>query len=327
MASRLSLLVLLLVAAAASATLTSTAAQLQYGYYNTTCPGVEDLVREELLTMFAADMTLPAGLLRLQFHDCFGAGCDATLLLKSHNGTAQRDADPNSTVRGYEAIEAVKAKVEAACPLVVSCADLLAMAARDAINFTQGPAYQVETGRRDGNVSRKEDAERFLPPADGNVTVLTQYFAAQNLSAKDMIVLSAAHTIGAAHCPSFSKRLYNSSGAGDQDPAMDPAYAKNLTAACPAGNVASVQPLDPVSPNRFDLGYYKSVANRTALLGSDAALLEDSLSFAYVQLMTNDSYLDTFFADFAASMINMGRIGVRTGADGEIRDTCAVYVD
>ncbi|CAM0151667.1 unnamed protein product [Urochloa decumbens] len=308
----------------------STTAQLQYDYYNTTCPGVEDLVRSELLALFAADMTLPAGLLRLHFHDCFGAGCDATLLLKSHNGTAQRDADPNSTVRGYEAIEAVKAKVEAACPLVVSCADILAMAARDAVNYTQGPAYAVETGRRDGNVSRKEDALRFLPPADGNVTVLTQYFAAQNLSYKDMVVLSAAHTIGVAHCPSFSPRLYNYSGAGaaQQDPSLDAAYAKNLTAACKPGNVASVQPLDAATPNTFDLGYYQSVADHRALLASDAALLDDSLSGAYVNLMTtNASSVDIFFADFAVSMINMGRIGVRTGTDGEIRATCQVYVD
>ncbi|WVZ61447.1 hypothetical protein U9M48_011316 [Paspalum notatum var. saurae] len=321
--SSLSLLLVVLVAAASTAR-----AQLQYGFYNTTCPGVEDLVRTELLAKFAADVTLPAGLLRLHFHDCFGAGCDATLLLKSHNGTAQRDADPNSTVRGYEAIEAVKATVEAACPLVVSCADIMAMAARDAVNFTQGPAYQVETGRRDGNVSRKEDALRFLPPADGNVTVLTHYFAVQNLTMKDMVVLSAAHTLGVAHCPSFSARLYNYTGAGDQDPSLDADYAKNLTAVCGGpSNVASVQPLDAVSPTTFDLGYYQSVATHRALLGSDAALLNDSLTAAYVQFMTNASSVDTFFADFAVSMINMGRIGVRTGTDGEIRATCQVYVD
>ncbi|OEL37437.1 Peroxidase 39 [Dichanthelium oligosanthes] len=203
----------------------------------------------------------------------------------------------------------------------------MAMAARDAVNFTQGPAYQVETGRRDGNVSRKEDALRFLPPADGNVTVLTEYFAVQNLTYKDMVVLSAAHTIGVAHCPSFDNRLYNYTGAGDQDPSLDAAYAKNLTAKCPAGNVASVQPLDPVSPNTFDLGYYQSVYNHQALLASDAALLNDSLSGAYVELMTNASSQAIFFADFAVSMINMGRIGVRTGTDGEIRATCAIYVD
>ncbi|CAN6209090.1 unnamed protein product [Urochloa humidicola] len=309
---------------------TTTTAQLQYDYYNATCPGVEDLVRSELLALFAADVTLPAGLLRLHFHDCFGAGCDATLMLKSHNGTAQRDADPNSTVRGYEAIESLKAKVEASCPLVVSCADIMAMAARDAVNYTRGPAYAVETGRRDGNVSRKEDALRLLPPADGNVTVLTRYFAAQNLSYKDMVVLSAAHTIGVAHCPSFSDRLYNYSGAGDSDPALDAAYAANLTAACAPGNVASVQPLDAATPATFDLGYYQSVAEHRALLASDAALLKDSLSAAYVNLMAtnvNASSLDVFFADFAVSMINTGRIGVRTGTDGEIRATCQVYVD
>lgn len=320
-------LLVVLVVASSTLMMDTTTAQLQYDFYNTTCPGVEDLVRDELLALFAADVTLPAGLLRLHFHDCFGAGCDAALLLKSHNGTAQRDADPNSTVRGYEAIEAVKAKVEEACPLVVSCADIMAMAARDAVNYTQGPAYAVETGRRDGNVSRKEDALRFLPPADGNVTVLTQYFAAQNLSYKDMVVLSAAHSIGVAHCPSFSNRLYNYTGAGDQDPSLDADYAKNLTAKCKPGNVATVQPLDPTTPSTFDLGYYNNVYNHRALLASDAALLNDSLSGAYVQLMTNASSVDVFFADFAVSMINMGRIGVRTGTDGEIRATCAIYVD
>lgn len=324
-------LLLVLQLAVAALTTLGAQAQLQYGYYNETCPGVEDLVRDALLAKFADDVTLPAGLLRLHFHDCFGAGCDATIMLKSHNGTAQRDADPNSTVRGYEAIEDVKAKVEAACPLVVSCADIMAMAARDAVNYTKGPAYQVETGRRDGNVSRKEDAQRLLPPADGNATVLTRYFAAQQLTMKDMVVLSAAHTLGVAHCTSFSGRLYNYTGAGDQDPSLDAAYAKNLTEVCSSpSDVASVQPLDPVSPTTFDMGYFKSVYNHQALLASDAALLEDSLTGAYVRLMaTNASYYaDTFFADFAVSMINMGRIGVRTATDdGEIRATCSVYVD
>lgn len=332
MNNNLRLLVVVLVAGgltmmSSHAMATTTTSPLQYDYYNTTCPGVEELVRAELEALFASDSTLPAGLLRLHFHDCFAAGCDATIMLRSHNGTAQRDADPNSTVRGYEAIESIKAKVEAACPLAVSCADIMAMAARDAVNYTKGPAYQVETGRRDGNVSRKEDAVRFLPPADGNVSVLVDYFAAQNLTYKDMAVLSAAHTLGVAHCPSFSQRLYNYSGAGDQDPRMDAAYAANLTAACPAGNVATVQPLDAVSPYTFDLGYYQSVYDGQALLASDAALLDDSLSYAYVKLMTNASSLSIFLDDFAASMINMGRIGVRTGDDGEIRATCAIYVD
>lgn len=190
-----------------------------------------------------------------------------------------------------------------------------------------GPDYEVETGRRDGNVSVLEEALQFLPPSDGNVTVLTQFFAVQNLTMKDMVVLSGAHTLGIAHCGSFSKRLYNYTGAGDQDPSMDPEYAKNLATVCKPDDAVSVQPLDPVSPTKFDTGYYQSIYAHQALLQSDAALLDDSLTGAYVQLMNNATYLDTFFADFAVAMINMGRAGVRTGSDGEIRATCGVYVD
>ncbi|XP_006657392.2 peroxidase 39-like [Oryza brachyantha] len=302
-------------------------AQLQYGFYNASCPGVEEMVRAELKSIFANDTTLRAGLLRLHFHDCFVRGCDASLMLNSHNSTAEKDADPNLTVRGYEAIEAVKAKVEAACPLLVSCADIMAMAARDAVYFSDGPLYQVETGRRDGNVSKLAEALRDLPPSDGNVTVLTHYFGVKNLTFKDMVVLSAAHTLGVAHCSSFSKRLYNFTGAGDQDPSLDPAYAKQLAAVCKPGKLASVEPMDPLTPVKFDNGYYKSVAAHQALLGSDAALLDDSLAGAYVRLMTNDTNLNTFFADFAVSMVNMGRVGVLTGTDGQIRATCGIYVD
>ncbi|KAG8081196.1 hypothetical protein GUJ93_ZPchr0007g4059 [Zizania palustris] len=225
--------------------------------------GVEDVVRRELKAVFANDATLRAGLLRLHFHDCFVRGCDVYIMLNSHNATAEKDADPNLTVRGYEAIEVVKAKVEAACPFVVSCADIMAMAARDAVYFSDGPHYEVETGRRD----------------DGNVSI--------NVT----------------------------------DPSLDPAYAKQLAAVCKRGNVASVEPMDPLTPVKFDNGYYKSVAGHRALLASDAALLDDdSLTGAYVRLLTNDTNQDTIFADFSVSMINMGRVvAALTGTDGQIR--------
>jgi peroxidase len=112
-------------------------ADLQYDFYNTSCPGVETLVRDALTEVFAADSTVRAGLLRLHFHDCFVRGCDASIMINSNNGTAEKNADPNLTLRGYEVIEAIKVKVEAACPLVVSCADIMAMAARDAVKFVR----------------------------------------------------------------------------------------------------------------------------------------------------------------------------------------------
>jgi peroxidase len=130
-----------------------------------------------------------------------------------------------------------------------------------------------------------------------------------------------------AHCPSFSYRVHNYTGVGDEDPSMEPEYAEGLNATCAPDNFASVVPLDTVTTNEFDLGYFQSVYAGKGLLGSDDALRHDSLTGAYVSLMNNASSLDTFFADFAVSMINMGRVGVLTGTDGEIRATCGIYVD
>lgn len=61
---------------------------------------------------------------------CF-KGCDASLLLDGSN--SEKTAFPNLSVRGYEIIDAAKAAVEAICPGVVSCADIIVMATRDAV--------------------------------------------------------------------------------------------------------------------------------------------------------------------------------------------------
>lgn len=66
-------------------------------------------------------------------------GCDASIMLISRNGTGERDAIPSYGLRGYDEIEQIKAKVEDACPLTVSCADIIVMAARDAVYLVSGP--------------------------------------------------------------------------------------------------------------------------------------------------------------------------------------------
>lgn len=62
-------------------------------------------------------------------------GCDGSVLVKG--SSAERNALPNLGLRGFEVIDDAKAQLEALCPGVVSCADVLALAARDAVDLVK----------------------------------------------------------------------------------------------------------------------------------------------------------------------------------------------
>uniref|UniRef100_A0ACD5TNL1 Uncharacterized protein n=1 Tax=Avena sativa TaxID=4498 RepID=A0ACD5TNL1_AVESA len=302
---------------------TGARAQLRVGFYDSSCPAAEIIVQQEVSKAVSADPGLAAGLLRLHFHDCFVGGCEASVLIDSTSGnTAEKDAGPNKSLRGFEVIDRIKARVEQACFGVVSCADILAFAARDGIALAGGNGYQVPAGRRDGSVSRAQDTGGNLPPSTPNVNQLTQIFVSKGLNQKDLVTLSGAHTIGGSHCSSFSSRLQSPSPTAP-DPTMDPGYVAQLAQQCGGGaSPGPLVPMDAVTPNTFDEGFYKGVMANRGLLASDQALLSDGNTALQVVTYANDPA--TFQSDFSAAMVKMGYIGALTGSSGKIRANCRV---
>lgn len=62
-------------------------------------------------------------------------GCDASVLLDDNdNFVGEKTAAPNvNSLRGFEVIDAIKSEIESICPQTISCADILAIAARDSV--------------------------------------------------------------------------------------------------------------------------------------------------------------------------------------------------
>ncbi|XP_057455803.1 peroxidase 3-like [Lotus japonicus] len=302
----------------------SSHAQLQQGFYARRCPKAEQIVLKYVHEHIPHVPSLAAALIRLHFHDCFVRGCDASVLLNStKTNLAEKDALPNLTVRGFGFIDTIKSILEAECPGVVSCADIVALTARDSVHAIGGPYWNVPTGRRDGLISNAPDA-RALPAPFHNLTTLITIFANVGLDVNDLVLLSGAHTIGISHCSTISTRLYNFTGKGGQDPDLDSEYATNLkTFKCKNINdQKTLIEMDPGSRNTFDLGYYKQVLKRRGLFESDAALLNSSVTRSIITQQLRST--QKFFLGFAKSMEKMGRINVLTGTKGEIRKHCAL---
>ncbi|KAK9285183.1 hypothetical protein L1049_024370 [Liquidambar formosana] len=303
-------------------------AQLRQNYYANTCPNVETIVRNVVRTKFQQTFVTVPATIRLFFHDCFVQGCDASVVIAS-TGTnkAEKDHPDNLSLAGdgFDTVIKAKAAVDSvpACKNKVSCADILAMATRDVIALSGGPSYAVELGRLDGLSSTAASVNGKLPQPTFNLNQLNSMFAANGLSQTDMIALSAAHTVGFSHCGKFANRIYNFSVQSSVDPTLDKTYAGQLQSMCPR----SVDPriainMDPNTPNTFDNMYFKNLQQGKGLFTSDQVLFTDRRSKPTVNTWANNS--PAFQKAFISAITKMGRVGVKTGRNGNIRRDCGV---
>lgn len=322
-------LVLLIVLLASPATVAK-GSGLSVGFYKKLCPKAEKVVRRTVTKAFEKEPGTPADIIRLFFHDCFVRGCDASVLLESTPGRmAERDSKANNpSLDGFEVISDAKETLEKLCPQTVSCADILALAARDGTYLASGLDYAVPTGRRDGLVSKEDEVLPSVPHPDFNHSQLVENFTAKGFTAEEMVTLSGAHTIGTSHCSSFTDRLYNFSqgGALSTDPALPAAYAARLKEKCPpetaAQNDTTMVQLDDVTPFVMDNQYYKNLLAGTVPLGSDVALMESPDTAALVELYAREP-AEYWAKRFVAAMVKVSEMEVLTGAEGEIRLNCS----
>ncbi|KAI7728812.1 hypothetical protein M8C21_032851 [Ambrosia artemisiifolia] len=294
---------------------------LSWDYHHKTCHKVEKIVRKHLKKVFKEDIGQAAGLLRLHFHDCFVQGCDGSVLLDgSHGGPSEQTAPPNQSLRkkAFDIVEDLRNLVHRECGRVVSCSDIVALAARDAVHLSGGPDYDVPLGRKDGLSFATQNATLAnLPAPTSNASTILSALEAKKLTPTDVVALSGGHTIGVSHCSSFASRLYPT-----QDPTMEKTFAHGLKEVCPTNTTDATTAMDIYSPIKFDNKYFVDLMNRQGLFTSDQDLYTHEVTKPIVESFAHDEKL--FFEAFVKAMIKMGQMEVLTGEKGEIRAHCSI---
>ncbi|KAH0681483.1 hypothetical protein KY284_022568 [Solanum tuberosum] len=293
--------------------------------YQISCPQANEIVMSVLEEAISKDPRMAASLLRLHFHDCFVQGCDASILLDKNSAfKSEKEAGPNkNSLRGYEVIDEIKAKLEQVCPHTVSCADILALAARDSVVLSGGPYWEVPLGRRDSKTANFNKANINIPAPNSTIQNLINLFNKQGLNEQDLVALSGGHTIGMARCVSFKQRLYNQKGDNLPDVTLEKTYYNGLKSICPtSGGDNNISPLDVASPIRFDNTYFKLLLWGKGLLNSDEVLLTGNVKKTKELVKSYAENEAIFFRHFAKSMVKMGNINPLTELKGEIRKNC-----
>ncbi|CAA0831157.1 Peroxidase 12 [Striga hermonthica] len=228
------------------------------------------------------------GLLRLHFRDCFIQGCDGSVLLEgSASGPGEQQAPSNLSLRAeaFRIIDDLRRRVPEECGRVVSCSDIVALAARDSVFLSGGPDYNLPLGRRDSLAfATTNDTLANLPSLSSNTTTLLDSLSGKNFTATDVVALSGGHTISISHCTSFTDRLYPA-----EDPTMDQTFAWNLRSTCPAADTDNTTVLD--------------------------------IRGIVTDFAVNQTLL---YEMFVSAMVEMSQLGVLTGAEGEIHGNCSV---
>lgn len=306
-------------------TLTESNNNLTLDYYKKTCPKLQQIIDQIITEKQQANPTTAAGTLRIFFHDCMVQGCDASLLVATNAfNAAERDGELDQSLSGdgFDVITRIKTALELECPGIVSCSDILALAARDLVVMVGGPHYNVLLGRKDGLTSKAQDVAGNIPTPNMTMTQLINLFGSKGFSVQEMVALTGAHTIGFSHCTQFSDRIFNFSKTSQFDPALNAKYAEGLQKLCAdykkTPGLAAFN--DVMTPGKFDNMYFINLQRGLGLLASDQAMAMDPRTKPFLDLYASNQ--DEFFKAFTRAVEKLSTYKVKTGKEGEVRDRC-----
>ncbi|KAI3863595.1 hypothetical protein MKX03_031646 [Papaver bracteatum] len=278
-------------------------AHLSYGHYQTSCPNVEALVKDIL-------------------------GCDASILLNSErrNTGSEMISSKNFMIRNRESTGLIKSVVESECPRQVSCADIIALAAKESVAFTGGPQIQVPLGRKDSTSSSYKQADLSLPSPQVSVDGMLQIFTSKGMNLQESVAMGA-HSLGVGHCLNIVGRLYNpkhtNSNAASANNMLEKGYEVVLKMQCPTRvpltNLTFVP--NDITPITFDNQYYRDIIFGRGLFGIDSSISKDPRTSPIVKLFAEDQ--NYFFQVFASPFVKLSSTNVLTGNLGQIRSDCS----
>ncbi|XP_075105989.1 putative Peroxidase 48 isoform X1 [Nicotiana tabacum] len=256
----------------------------------------------------------------------------------NENGTVEREAIPNRTLKGFDIIDMIKDEIEEECPRIVSCSDILVLATRDGIVLAGGLYYPVLMGRRDSKESFFDETMAEIPRPNGNITETLRLFSLRGFDERETVALLGGHNIGKIGCEFIQLRFSNFMGT-----AIPSGFLEELMQKCPDDNstitkmfnehtarglsesaMSYSQGLSALSSfgTSFDNHYYKTLMRGRGLLFADQQLMANEKTAAVVM----DYALDEgtkFRTEFAHAMDKLSNIGVLTGFQEEVRHSCS----
>ncbi|RZC76455.1 hypothetical protein C5167_000613 [Papaver somniferum] len=293
---------------------------IRLNYYSESCPRAEEIVKEQVTKLYHIHGNTAVSWVRNLFHDCMVKSCDASLLLENTKGLESEKMSPRSFgMRNFKYVNTIKQAVEKECAETVSCADVIALSARDGAVMLGAPHIAMKTGRKDSTESYAGVVENFIPNHNDSMSFVLSQFQAIGIDAEGVVALLGAHSVGRVHCTNLVHRLYP-----EVDPTLDPDYAIYLKNRCPSPypdpQAVEYSRNDRKTPMILDNMYYKNILEHKGLLIVDQQLVSDPNTSPFVEKMASD--MGYFHDQFSRALLLLSENNPLSDDQGEVRKDC-----